>query len=343
MVDTSMPALLATKLYVPRLRVRRVLRPRLAARLREAVAYRLVLVSAPAGFGKSTLLSEWAHDCRQEGTGGMPVAWLSLDEGDNDPVRFWSYLVAALQTVQPGSGAEMAALLRAPNPPAIEAILGSLLNELATLSADCALVLDDYHAIQAGAIHRGMEFLLAHLPAPLHLVIAGHADPPLPLALLRSRGEMLELRAADLRFTPEEAAQFLNQVAGLDLTRAEVALLDARTEGWVAALQLAALSMQGEHDLHSSINGFHGSHRYVFDYLAQEILGRQPKAVQSFLLHTAVLDRLCGPLCNAVTGEGNGQAMLDQLEHTNLFLWRRRRRRCAGASTWGDNGTTQRA
>lgn len=317
--------LLATKLYVPRVRTALVPRPRLTRRLDEGMERRLVLISAPAGFGKSTLLAEWAQ-LKSQASPPFPIAWLSLDAGDNDPQRFWTYLVAALNKVRPGTGQDLLALLRAPQPPPIDALLAELLNEIAAIPGDLALVLDDYHTITAQAIHDALAFLLEHLPPQMHLVIAGRTDPPLPLALLRSRGQSIELGAADLRFTADEAAAFLNRAAGTALSPSDIAALEARTEGWAAGLQLAALSMQGVDDVSGFIRGFGGGHRYVFDYLAQEVLARQPESVQAFLLQTAILDRLCGPLCDAVmglppaAGRGHGQATLEHLEQANLFI-----------------------
>ncbi len=228
-------------------------------------------------------------------------AWLSLDEGDSDPTRFLTYLIAALQTVAPPVGQGALAALQAPQPPPPEAILTAVLNDIAALPDRLILVLDDYHAIDAPAVDQALAFLLQNLPPPLHLVIATREDPPLPLARLRARGQLTELRAADLRFTPAEAAEFLNQVMGLNLSPAEIAALEARTEGWIAGLHLAALSMQGRTDTAAFVETFSGSHRFVLDYLVEEVLQRQPAGVQDFLLRTAILDRLCGPLCDAVT------------------------------------------
>ncbi len=306
--------LLATKLYVPWVRASLVPRTRLDDRLSEGTRGPLTLVSAPAGFGKSTLLSAWVRGV------GARAAWLSLDSGDNDPTRFWAYLVAALQRLHPAVGEGALALLRSPQPAPVETVVTLLINDLAAIPDGLVLVLDDYHAVEAQTIHAGVSFLLDHLPPQMHVVIASRTDPPLPLALWRSRGQLTELRAADLRFTPEEAATFLNQAMGLSLTAAEVAALGERTEGWVAGLQLAALSLQGAQGVTGSAEAFSGSHRYVFDYLAQEVLSRQPESVQAFLLETAILERLTGPLCDAVTGRDDGQATLESLEHANLFL-----------------------
>jgi LuxR family transcriptional regulator, maltose regulon positive regulatory protein len=308
--------LLETKLHVPRRRRGLVARPRLIERLSLQAEPTLTLVSAPAGFGKTTLLTEWLAAVSAD---GRSVAWLSLDKSDNDPVLFWTYLIGALQTAAGGVGGHALALLQSPQPP-MEAVLATLLNELDASSNDVVLVLDDYHIIDAREVQDGMAFLLEHLPPQLHLVIASRADPPLPLARLRGRGQLAEIRAADLRFTPEEAAAYLNQAMGLALTAADVAALEGRTEGWIAALQLAALSLQGRDDVAAFIADFAGDDRYIVDYLAEEVLQRQPEHVQHFLLQTSALDRLSGPLCDAVTGQDGGKAMLGALERGNLFL-----------------------
>jgi LuxR family maltose regulon positive regulatory protein len=313
-------ALLETKLYVPKSRRGLVPRLRLTERLDRGAASKLMLVSAPAGFGKSTLLTEWLALGPAAPPGERLVAWLSLDRSDNDPVSFWTYVIAALQTVAPGAGDSALTLLHAPQPPSIEAVLTTLLNDLGSGSGDVVLVLDDYHAVDAREVQDGMTFLLDHLPPRLHVVIASRADPALPLPRLRSRGELAEIRAADLRFTPDEAAAYLNETMGLRLTPPDVAALEGRTEGWIAALQLAALSMQGRDDVAGFIAGFAGDDRYVVDYLVEEVLQRQPAQVRAFLLQTSILGRLSGPLCDAVTGHGGGRAMLEALDRGNLFL-----------------------
>jgi LuxR family maltose regulon positive regulatory protein len=289
----------------------------LVERLCQGAERRLTLVTAPAGFGKSTLLAEWLATSP---AGERATAWVSLDAGDNDPAIFWAYVVAALQTIQAGIGGNALALLSSPQPPPIEPILTSLINELASVERDVTLVLDDLHVIDAQRIHGGLDFLLDHLPPNVHLVIASRADPPLPLARMRARGELTELRAADLRFRPEEAAAFLNGVMGLAIPADEVAALETRTEGWIAGLQLAALSMQGRADVSGFIAAFAGDDRYIVDYLAEEVLQRQPAGVREFLLATSILDRLSGGLCDAVTGRQDGRAMLEQLERDNLFV-----------------------
>ena len=316
-----MPApLLETKLYVPRSRRGLVPRPRLSERLDRGAASKLMLVSAPAGFGKTTLLTEWLAAGPAAPADERLAAWLSLDRGDNDPVSFWTYVIAALRTVASGVGENALALLHAPQPPPIETVLTELLNELGAVAGDIVLVLDDYHVVDALDVQDGMAFLLDHLPPWLHVVIASRTDPALPLARLRARGELVETRAAELRFTPDEAAAYLNEMMGLQLTARDVAALEGRTEGWIAALQLAALSMQGRDNIAGFIAGFAGDDRYVVDYLAEEVLQRQPEHVQHFLLQTSILERLSGPLCDAVTGQGGGKAMLEALERGNLFL-----------------------
>jgi LuxR family maltose regulon positive regulatory protein len=310
------PVLLATKLHAPRRRRGTVERPRLNRRVVVAELPVLTLVSAPAGFGKTTLLAEWFAG---RAAGGRPTAWLSLDAGDNDPVVFWRYIVAAVHAVAPEAGDRARSLLR--ESPSVEPVVAALLNDLAGLGDEIVLVLDDYHVITATELHGTMAYLLDHLPPHIHLVLAGRADPPLPLARWRARGDLLEIRAADLRFTTDEAATYLNEAMGLELTAGDVDALEARTEGWIAALQLAALSMQGRDDTHGFITGFAGDDRFVVDYLAEEVLERQPDDVRRFLLDTAVLDRFTGALCDAVTGGGGGgKAMLERLDRANLFL-----------------------
>ena len=276
----------------------------------------VTLISASAGFGKTTLVSEWVARCKDS------VAWLSLDEGDNDPARFLVYLVAAAQTIAAGIGAGVMAALQSPQPPPSEALLTALLNEITAIPENFILVLDDYHVIEAKPIDEAITFLIEHQPPQMHLVIATREDPSLPLARLRARGLLTELRTADLRFIPAEAAEFLNHTMGLGLSADDIAALETRTEGWIAGLQLAALSLQGRSDAASFIGAFTGSHRFVLDYLVEEVLEQQSSSVQTFLLHTAILDRLCGPLCEAVllTPAASGQATLEYLERANLFI-----------------------
>ncbi len=321
--------ILATKLYIPPPRAKIVLRPRLIEQLNEGLSSgrKLSLISASAGFGKTTLVSEWIAALTPSplplGEGpGVRVAWLSLDEGDNDPTRFLTYLVAALQTLKANIGVGMLGVLQSPQPPPTESILTTLINEITTIPDNFIFVLDDYHIIDSKPVDNAIAFLLEHLPAQMYLVIATREDPPLPLSRLRARGQLTELRAADLRFTPAEAAEFLNQMMGLNLSTEDITALEARTEGWIAGLQLAALSMQGQSDPTSFIKSFTGSHRFILDYLVEEVLGGQPAETQNFLLYTSILERLCGPLCEAVleTSPGSGQLTLEELERANLFL-----------------------
>jgi LuxR family maltose regulon positive regulatory protein len=309
-------AILVTKLYVPPPLPKAVLRPRLVERLNDGLHRKLILICAPAGFGKTTVVSEWVA------AGGQPVAWLSLDEGDNDPARFLAYLVAALQTVAADIGAETVAALHSPQPPATESLLTTLLNELTAIPDSFILVLDDYHTLNSEPIDHALTFLLDHLPPQMHLVITTREDPSLPLARLRARGQLTELRAADLQFTPAEAADFLNRVMGLTLSDGDVAALETRTEGWIAGLQLAAVSMQGHQDTAGFIKSFTASHRFVLDYLVEEVLQQQSERIQTFLLRTSILNRMCGPLCDALLPgpSASGQATLDHLEHANLFI-----------------------
>jgi len=307
---------LATKLYVPPPRANLVLRPQLVERLNEGLHCGLTLIAAPAGFGKTTLVSEWVAGCER------PIAWLSLDEGDNDPTRFLIYIVAALQTVAPSIGAGLLGVLQSPQPPPIESILTALVNEITTVPDDFALVLDDYHVVDAKPVDEALTFLLKHLPPRMHLVIATREDPHLPLAQLRARGQLTELRAADLRFTPAEAAEFLNRVMGLNLSAEDVSALETRTEGWIAGLQLAAISMRGHKDAASFVKSFTGSHHFVLDYLVEEVLQQQSGSIRTFLLRTSILNRLCGPLCDAVLldSSASGQKTLEYIEQANLFI-----------------------
>ncbi len=343
--------LLTTKLYIPPPRSGFVPRERLFKRLDEGLepGCRLILVSAPAGYGKTTLLSTWIHKKRSVDTDKdappFNVAWVSLDEGDNDPTRFWAYIIAALQTLESGLGKDVLAQLQSPQPPPPAIAVTMLINEItrvlqepkSTPPSDAAtswnpldvsnvarvvLVLDDYHTITAPPIHEAMAFLLDNLPPSLRLVLATRSDPPLPLSRLRARRHALELRAAELRFQLAEAAVFLNQAMGLNLSADHIAALEERTEGWIAGLQLAALSMRGHGDISHFITALSGTHRFILDYLVEEILQQQSPEVQTFLLQTSILDRLCGPLCDAVieTDVGNSQRMLETLERANLFV-----------------------
>jgi LuxR family maltose regulon positive regulatory protein len=306
---------LSTKLHVPRPRAQLVQRSHLVRRLQQGVEGALTLVSAPAGFGKTTLLAQWLVES------GMPVAWLSLEPEDNEPTRFLSYVVVALQTLDPHLGTTALALLDTPQPAPLETVLTVLTNDLTSRGkGNFVLILDDYHVIEAEPIHRAIAFLLEHLPPQMHLMLATRADPPLPLAGLRARGQLTEVRAAELRFTTEEASTFLHTVMGLSLPPQAIDALESRTEGWIAGLQLAALSLQDRADVSSFLTAFSGSHRFVLDYLSEEVLLRQPAQVQSFLLSTSILSHLTGPLCDAVREQEGSQAMLERLERANLFV-----------------------
>jgi LuxR family maltose regulon positive regulatory protein len=316
-VNMAVP-ILRTKLYIPHIRRGLVARPGLVAKLKEGrrPGNRLTLLSAPAGFGKTTLLSEWTASTDRL------AAWVSLDEGDNDPTRFWAYVIAALQTIEADVGQSALAMLRSPQPPVIEPVLIHLINDIATIPERLVLILDDYHVIQAQAIHEALAFLLDHLPPQLHLVIASRADPPLPIALFRGRGQVIELRQAQLRFTFDEAAAFLSQVTGLSLAADDIAALTARTEGWIAGLQMAAVSMRGQdaERIPGFVAALTGSHQYIADYLSDEVLSQQDENVRVFLLQTSILDHMTGPLCDAVTDQSGGQQTLEGLEATNLFV-----------------------
>ena len=306
--------LLTTKLFVPRARRELVSRPRLASQIGAGWVRKVNLVSAPAGFGKTTLLSEWI------GQLGQAAAWLSLDPDDNNSRRFWSYCIAALQTVQPGLGEDALAVLQSRQTPHIETLLAGLINEIAQAGHPLVLVLDDLHVITESRIHEDLVFLLDNLPPTMHLIVATRADPPWPLARMRARGDMNELRSQDLRFTVSEAAAFLNETMELDLSAEDVAALEQCTEGWIVGLQMAALSLRGHKDASHFVEAFGGTHRYILDYLLEEVLERQPRDVQRFLLETSILDRLCAPLCDAVREAADGQYMLEQLEAANLFI-----------------------
>ena len=326
---------IATKLYAPRLRPGSVARPRLRERLRRSAGSRLTLVSAPAGFGKTTLRAEWLNESAQhEGTQhesapdeGAPhprrTAWLSLDPSDSDPRSFWTYVVAALRSAVPDLGSAALHLVESspsPAPLPTELVLTALVNELTAVPGELWLVLDDYHLADSREVGEGMTFLLEHLPSQVHVVLGTRADPDLPLSRWRGRGELTEVRAVDLRFTDDEVAAYLTEVAGLSLAPHQVSVLEQRTEGWVAALQLAALSLQGREDVAGFVATFAGDDRYIVDYLVDEVLRHQSPEVREFLLQTAVLDRMTGPLCDAVTGRSDGVDLLLGLERANLFV-----------------------
>ncbi|MBN2099874.1 MAG: hypothetical protein JW753_09810, partial [Dehalococcoidia bacterium] len=313
-----MAPILKTKLYMPPVPQEMVRRPRLVELLKEGLGRKLTLISAPAGFGKTTLLSECFSSSE------TPVGWVSLDADDNDPSRFWACLISALQRLYLGLGEAAMEMIDSPQLPSYDTLLTELINEM----PDCGdspgqpvvIVLDDYNTIDEKSIHKGVAFLVDHMPAQLHLVISTRIDPPLPLARLRANGQLCEIRTGDLRFTPKEAAVLLNDLMGLGLSEGDIAVMDARTEGWVTSLQMAALSMRGREDISKFVASFGGSHRFVLDYLSDEVLSRQTADVQSFLLGTSILDRLTGPLCDAVTGRKDSRNVLRRLEEANLFL-----------------------
>jgi len=309
-----MVELLRTKLFIPRTRGNIVPRPRLVDRLNAGLDKKLTLIAAPAGFGKTTLLSEWIPNSPRS------VTWLFLDEGDNDPTQFWAYFIASLQGLHPDLGASALALIQSPQAPPINSILTELINEVIAFSDPFASVLDDYHFIDSQPIHEALTFLIDHLPANMHLVITTREYPPLPLARWRAQNQLTEIRARGLRFTPEETEAFLSGVMGLELSKQDVATLEERTEGWAAGLQLAGLSMQRQTDLEAFIADFSGSNRYILDYLTDEVLKKQPESIRTFLLQTSILDRLSGPLCEAVTGQVDGDGLLAHLEAANLFV-----------------------
>lgn len=306
--------LLATKLYIPQIYSDSISRSRLTSQIDEGMKRKLVLISAPAGFGKTTLISDWSMKS------AWPVAWLSLDEGDNDLAFFLDYFIAALQSIRLFAGKSARSLIQSSQPLFIESILTAIINEIVAAPNPFVLVLDDYHHIENQLVHDAVLFLLDYLPPQMHLIIASRTELPIPLGRLRASGQIVELNASDLRFTPEEAALFLNELAGLGLSSSDILALETRTEGWIAGLQLAALSMKGHTDIPGFIAAFTGSHHYILDYLMEEVFQRQTESIQTFLLHTSILERLNGPLCDRLTGRSDSQALLEQIAHANLFI-----------------------
>ncbi|WP_235886163.1 LuxR C-terminal-related transcriptional regulator [Paenibacillus cymbidii] len=308
--------IMATKFYIPASRPQAVLRPRLTERLSKGLYRKFTLISAPAGYGKTTLVCEWLRHCDR------PAAWLSLDEGDSELIRFLTCMISALQTIEANMGAGVLAAFQTPQLPPIELLLTALLNEIAAVPTPFILVLDDYHAVNSKPVDDAVFYLLDHLPAQMHLVMTTREDPRIPLARLRARDQMTEIRVADMRFTLSESGHFLNRMMGLELSTDTIASLESRTEGWVAGLQLAAISIQGDRDADRLLPSFTGNHHFVLDYLVEEVLQRQPEAVQTFLLQTSILDRLCGPLCDGVVLDPavSGQTTLIDLERRNVFV-----------------------
>ncbi len=309
-------SLLATKLYIPPARPGMVTRPRLLEHLRACINHSLTLVSAPAGFGKTTLLSDWVHHNQPP----VPTAWLSLEEGENDPRRFWEYFTSAIKKIEPAIGDTCLTLLRSAQAVPIENILTTLINDIDSIPGDFVLVLDDYHFIQSQQVNQGLTFFVEHIPPGMHLVIATRVDPPLPLNRYRGRGTLLEVGADDLRFTREEAARLVVELGAPALSSDDIEALNARTEGWVVGLKMAVLSMRGEKDVSAFIFDFTGSQRYIMDYLVEEVLEQQPVEIRNFLLQTSVLERLIGPLCDAITQSSKGEEILLNLERANLFI-----------------------
>lgn len=319
--------LLKTKLYAPPPRRNLVGRPRLLKKLADTLSpeIRLTLVCAPAGFGKTTVVTEWLGSLSESHLPDVShpevkAAWLTLDEADNDPIRFWRYIDAALQTIDPRMGESIRTVLYAPQPPPFRTLMTELANDILITGVEFILVIDDYHIIQNEMIHDSLNYLIDHLPPLAHPVITTRSDPPLQLARRRAHGELCELRAAELRFSLEETAKFINEVMRLGISAGDVEALEARTEGWIAGLQMAAISLQDVIDPHAFVAAFHGDDRYIADYLLEEVLQRQPVEFQQFLLQTSVLERLCGPLCNAITRRNDSQTVLNSLERSNLFV-----------------------
>ncbi|UCE42155.1 MAG: hypothetical protein JSV17_04065 [Candidatus Aminicenantes bacterium] len=307
--------LLKTKLAIPPLRADLVSRPRLLKKLNEGANKKLFLLSAPPGFGKTTLLSEWIHKKK------LPAAWFSIDERDNDPISFLTYMIAALQTLDKNWGQPALELIQSPQLPSSESTIITLINSLTPILKNVVLVLDDYHLIQSKSIHDMLGLFLDVLPEKMHLILATRSDPPLPISRIRTQNQLTELRTKDLSFTSEETTQYLKDKLNVDLSIEDIALLESRTEGWITGLQLAALSMKGRKDLSSFVAKFSGDNRYIVDYLMEEVLHRQPENIQNFLRQTSILDPLSGSLCDAVTKQKNGQQMLNMLEKSNLFIF----------------------
>ncbi len=311
--------LLRTKFFVPPIRSSQIARPRLSELIDGGLDRPLILVSAPAGYGKTTLVSSWLKETK------IPSAWLSLDGGDNDPARFLQYLIAALSPLASGVEAEAPGMLQRNQPFQFENLINLLVNELASFPEPFVLVLDDFHVIHAEAVLTILTYLLEHMPPQMHLALLSRTDPLLPLPRLRARNKLTDIRADQLRFTRDEIAAFLNDSMGLALSADDLSAMETRTEGWIASLQLAALSMQSSKDIHGFVAAFTGSHHYVMDYLVEEVLGLQTRRVADFLMQTSILEHMCRPLCESVIDANpdepvDGQAMLETLERMNLFV-----------------------
>ena len=309
-----MDQLLTTKLCIPQLSVDLVSRPRLYERLDEGLTRKLTLVSAPAGFGKSTLVADWLSESDQS------IAWLSLDEGDNDPVRFWTYLIAAIQITHQEIGGDARQIASVPQLQNNEPVAISLINDISQLTYDLIVVLDDYHVIETEQVHAGLSFLLEHQPRNLHIILSTRVDPSISLARLRAHSQLVEIRAEDLQFSIDETATLLNEKMGLNLKPEHIKALNTRTESWVVGLQLAALSLKGQPSYDTFIEKFTGEHQFILDYLVEEVLVRLPDAQRGFMLRTSTLERFCGKLCQTVTGDASSEQMLDEIQKSNLFL-----------------------
>ncbi|MHB8596880.1 MAG: helix-turn-helix transcriptional regulator [Ktedonobacteraceae bacterium] len=314
--------LLITKLHLPSLSNHLVSRPRLTIQLNGVLQRKFTFISAPAGYGKTTLLCEWFASLSQTDLHDMPRAWVSLDEGDYDPARFWSYILMALDQIHAGMSEQALTLLHSPQPPSIETILTTQINVLLTIQRDFVLVLDDYHVIATQSIHHDLAFLLEHMPPQMHIILLSRSYPPFSLSRLRTHRQVVELHATDLHFTTQEVAKFIKEAVRLNISMEDIATLEMQTEGWAAGLQLAALSLQERKptrisQVPSSLVHYHN---YIFDYLADEVFLRQPEHIQTFLLQTSILDRLNGSLCDAVTGNSNSQLLLKQMKQAGVFL-----------------------
>jgi len=306
--------LLATKTRQPQLPLHWITRPRLSGKLREALRCKLLLISAPAGYGKTTLVIEALRDSHK------PIGWISLDASENNPINFWAYFITALQNVVPTGGQPIINALQSPQPPPADWLLTNLINMITGIPDDFALVLDDYHVISSPNIHEAMQFLIEHLPPQAHLIIITRSDPPWPLARWRVKGDIAEFRAGDLSFTAEETAAFIRDITGKTLVESDLATLESRTEGWIAGIKMAVLSLQGKKDISGYIKAFSGTNRYILDYLAEEVLDQQPPDIKQFLIETSILENLSGPLCDTITERSDSQNKLHQLELANLFI-----------------------
>ena len=309
--------LLSTKFYIPPVRPGVVTRPRLLERLDAGSHAKLILISAPAGYGKTTLITQWIQQIQSNKS--AQICWYSLDRDDNGTQQFFRYLASTVEAL-PGMQSTLKQLIQSPQPVPVKNLMNAFINDAAAVSTPFFLILDDYHVIESAEIDQAMDFIIENMPPAMTLIITSRSDPGFPIARRRARAELIELRVNDLRFTEDEAAQFIQQTTNLDLSLSQIAALETRTEGWIAGLQMASLSIQGQEDTDGFIHAFTGSHRFVLDYLVEEVLQIQPERTRNFLLRTSILDELCGPLCDAVTGQNDGREMLEELECSNLFV-----------------------